>query len=157
MEALKNRVWEIVEPVVSGAGFQLFDIEVPTGPSGILRLYVWKGKGVPVLLDDCADVSRLFDENTALDEAIPGEYVLEVSSPGINRKLTRREHFESAVGERIKIVFEGIDGRSRSLKGTITSLSGDTLKVFDKDEEEDVDIELSRVKRAAVDFNFSAG
>jgi len=150
----KAAIWELIEPLIKEAGFDLFDLEVPTGRSGVLRVFIWKGKGGTVLLDDCASVSKRIEELTQLDEMFPGSYVLEVSSPGINRKLTRPDHFAGAVGERIKLVVEESDGARRSIKGAVLGCQDGILQIQDEERKEVVQIALITVKRAQVDFEF---
>jgi ribosome maturation factor RimP len=157
VSTLKAQIWEFIEPIVSAAGCQLFDLDAPGGPSGVLRIFIWKGQGAPVLLDDCASVSKRLEDLPELDEMIPGSYVLEVSSPGVNRKLTRPEHFSGAVGERIKLVTEEDGRKGRSLRGKLTKCEGGMLEVQDEESKGAVQVNLSQVKRAQVDFQFGNG
>jgi ribosome maturation factor RimP len=154
MSNLKPAIWELVEPVVSANGFELFDLDVPAGRNGALRVYIWKGKGGNVLLDDCASVSKRLEELVQLDELIPESYILEVSSPGVNRKLSRPEHFVGAVGERIKVVTIESEGPSRSLKGTLLRCQDGMLELQDEESESLVQLSIAKVKRAHVDFQF---
>lgn len=147
-------IWDLIEPLVREAGFDLFDLEVPSGPSGVLRVFIWKGKGGTVLLDNCASVSKRIEELTQLDEMIPGSYVLEVSSPGINRKLSRPEHFMGAVGERVKIVVQEVGGTRRSIKGTVLRFVDGDLEIQDEECQQPLRISISAIKRAQVDFEF---
>jgi ribosome maturation factor RimP len=96
------RVLALLEPVVSGAGYDLEDLTVSAaGKRSVVRLLVDKDGGIT--LDDVADVSRLVSE--ALDEAderdptlLGTSYVLEVSSPGVDRPLTEARHWRRNVG-----------------------------------------------------------
>ncbi len=154
MSTLKEQIWEFIEPKISETGCQLFDLDAPGGPSGVLRIFIWKGQGAAVLLDDCASVSKRLEDLPELDEMIPGSYVLEVSSPGVNRKLTRPEHFAGAVGERIKVVtVEGV-GKGRSVCGKLTSCQDGVLEVQDEESKGAVQVSISQVKRAQIDFQF---
>jgi ribosome maturation factor RimP len=154
MDTSKSVIWDLIEPLVRGAGFDLFDIEVPGGRSGVLRVFIWKGKGGTVVLDDCASVSKRIEELTQLDEMIPGSYVLEVSSPGINRKLTRPEHFAGAVGERVKLVVEEPGAERCSMKGVILSCRDGQVELQDEESKGPMQVAISAIKRAQVDFEF---
>src|SRR5580692_2468723 len=96
-----DRVREIAERVASSSGLEVVDIEFRGGgKSRMLRVFIDKPAGVTH--EDCANFSREF--GTILDEedAVPGAtYTLEVSSPGLDRKLTRAADFERFAGNRV--------------------------------------------------------
>lgn len=95
-------VWALAEPLAQQLGLTLWDIRfVKEGASWYLRVFVEKEGGVSV--DDCVAMSHALDG--PLDEADPIEqnYYLEVSSPGLERELTRDEHFQALLGARIKV------------------------------------------------------
>jgi ribosome maturation factor RimP len=85
---------------------------------------------------------------------IPGSYVLEVSSPGINRKLTRPEHFAGAVGERVKLVVEEPGAERCSMKGVILSCRDGQVELQDEESKGPMQVAISAIKRAQVDFEF---
>ena len=95
-------VWALAEPLAQQLGLTLWDIRfVKEGASWYLRVFVDKEGGVSV--DDCVAMSHALDG--PLDETDPIEqnYYLEVSSPGLERELTREEHFQALLGARIKV------------------------------------------------------
>lgn len=95
-------VWALAEPLAQQLGLTLWDIRfVKEGASWYLRVFVEKEGGVSV--DDCVAMSHALDG--PLDETDPIEqnYYLEVSSPGLERELTRDEHFQVLLGARIKV------------------------------------------------------
>ena len=95
-------VWALAEPLAQQLGLTLWDIRfVKEGASWYLRVFVEKEGGVSV--DDCVAMSHALDG--PLDETDPIEqnYYLEVSSPGLERELTRDEHFQALLGARIKV------------------------------------------------------
>ena len=95
-------VWALAEPLAQQLGLTLRDIRfVKEGASWYLRVFVEKEGGVSV--DDCVAMSHALDG--PLDETDPIEqnYYLEVSSPGLERELTRDEHFQALLGARIKV------------------------------------------------------
>jgi ribosome maturation factor RimP len=86
-------------------------------------------------LEDCARVSRFLLESPLLEELFPGECTIEVSSPGINRRLRYAEHFKGAVGERVRLV---VDRKRLSSEGSVASagrvtLIGNVLACDDKE------------------------
>ncbi|MBM0105285.1 ribosome maturation factor RimP [Steroidobacter sp. S1-65] len=110
---LREQLGELLGPVVANLGYELWEIEyAPRAGGGLLRLYIDSPDGIS--LDDCERVSRAV--SAVLDEAdpIPNEYTLEVSSPGLDRVLRTRAHFERFNGERVKVeMIQQINGRKR--------------------------------------------
>ena len=115
---IAERIRALCEPAVNGLGCVVWDAEyVKEGAEMVLRLTIDKEGGVGI--DDCEAVHRAIDP--LLDEAdlIEDAYRLEVSSPGIERTLSRPEHFASCLGETVEVrLFAPMDGR-RVLKGTL--------------------------------------
>jgi ribosome maturation factor RimP len=99
---LTDQVKKIAEPLFRSLGVELYDIE-HGGPQrgGLLRITIDKEGGVT--LDDCAKASRYLSKALDLEEIISYRYTLEVSSPGLNRPLRKREHFVRVIGKRIKL------------------------------------------------------
>jgi len=108
-----TRVWEVATPLVADEGMEIIDIEFRRegGRGGrVLRLFLDKEGGPSV--DGLARVSRQLSELLDSDPAMDGPYTLEVSSPGINRVLKKREHFMRFVGKRVRVrTREMIEGR----------------------------------------------
>ncbi len=103
-------VWSIAEPIAHSLGLILWDVRfVKEGASWYLRVFIDKPGGVGI--DDCVDMSHALDK--PLDDADPIEqsYCLEVSSPGIERELTRQEHFDAMLGRSVKVrLIRPLDG-----------------------------------------------
>ncbi len=97
-----SRLIAVIEPIVEQAGAELVDLEV-AGSHGrpVVRAYVDTDAGIT--LDECARLSRLLEAELERLGTVPQRYVLEVSSPGIDRPLRRREHFERFVGQEIDV------------------------------------------------------
>jgi len=94
----EKKVLAILEPILEEKALELADLEfVKEGPNWYLRVYIDKDGGVTI--EDCENVSRILEKK--LDEADPIEqaYILEVSSPGIDRPLKKPEHFEKYIGK----------------------------------------------------------
>lgn len=95
----------IVNRVLGPAGYECIEAEW-SGGDRILRLFVDLAAG-NITLDDCVKASRLLEELPDLDAATPPHYTLEVSSPGVERPLRRRQHFERHLGERVQVRLRG--------------------------------------------------
>ncbi len=116
-------VWEIAEPIAEELGLVIWDIRfVKEGADWFLRIFIDKDGGVGIT--DCENMSRAIDK--PLDDADPIEqsYCLEVSSPGLERELTRESHFEVCKGEKIKVkMIRAIEGK-REFSGILESSEG---------------------------------
>ena len=138
-EAKKGGVAEtvrrLVQPYADRLGLELWDVRyVREGGAWYLRVFIDRPGGVGI--DDCEKLSRLIDG--PLDEAdpVPDSYCLEVSSPGLNRELTRPEHFEKYAGAAVavKLIRPLPDGR-RALSGSLVSASAGELVLAPEKEE----------------------
>ena len=115
---LREQLRELLAPVVAGLGYQLWELEyLPRSGGGMLRIYIdsppdSSERGIS--LDDCERVSRGVSETLDAADPIPGHYTLEVSSPGLDRVLRTREHFERFAGERVRLeMMQPVEGRKR--------------------------------------------
>src|SRR5882762_3862226 len=98
-----DRVREIAERVAASAGLEIVEVELRGGGKArMLRIFIDKPGGVTH--EDCAKLSREVGTILDVEDAVPGAYVLEVSSPGLDRKLSRAADFERFVGSRIKLM-----------------------------------------------------
>jgi ribosome maturation factor RimP len=117
----RERLTALIEPVVEREGAELVDLEV-AGSLGrpIVRAYVDTEGGVT--LDECARLSRRLEEMLESAGAVPERYVLEVSSPGIERPLTKRVHFERYLGREVTVrLHHKRDGQKRFV-GTLEGI-----------------------------------
>ena len=121
-------VWDIAAPIAEQLGLDIWDIRfVKEGADWFLRIFIDKDGGVTI--EDCENMSRAMD--APLDEAdpIPQSYCLEVSSPGIERELTRDSHFEACKGEKIKLrLIRALEGK-RDFSGVLEYTDGKQITV----------------------------
>jgi ribosome maturation factor RimP len=119
---------ELLEPTIARLGYELSDLEVKIGgKQGVLRLFIDKPDGVG--LDDCEKVSQAVSALLDVEDPLPGHYNLEVSSPGLDRKLTKAEHFQRFTGETVKVQMRfPIEGRRR-FRGTLVSSDDEKIVV----------------------------
>ncbi len=119
-------VGNIIEPVIDELGYELLDVEyVVERGRWTLRIYIDKEGGVSV--NDCAIVSKEVSPILDVEDPIDNSYVLEVSSPGLNRPLTKEKHFVWAIGKKIKVRTEmPIEGR-RNFTGLLQDFKDGTL------------------------------
>lgn len=140
MAGIAEKVFSLIKTTVEEQGVNLWDVRfLKEGASWYLRVFIDKEEGITI--DDCTNVSHAIDP--VIDEADPIDkaYFLEVCSPGLERELTRPEHFEKMVGQKVTVkLYKAIDGKKEFtgiLKAcgeeVIISLDETELKVFAKD------------------------
>lgn len=98
---LRERLERLLSPVLDALGYELICVEHRQGGRQRVRLYIDRPEGIG--LEDCERVSQQVGGVLDVNELIPGEYVLEVSSPGDDRPLAKAEHFNRFIGQRIRI------------------------------------------------------
>jgi len=146
---VKKVIRTLVEPVVTYAGMELVDVEYGPGPSGlVLRLIIDRPDGVTV--DDCAEIGHLVGDLLDGKDPVPGRYNLEVSSPGINRPLKKREDFGRFADHKVLIkTREPIDGRM-NFRGILHGIKGDLVLV--SSEEVTFSIPFDKIAKARLDI-----
>ena len=126
-------VTTIAKPIAERLGLILWDVRfVKEGASWYLRIFIDKPGGVT--LDDCEAMSRAISD--PLDEADPisQAYFLEVSSPGIERELTRPEHFEAMKGRDVSVtLFRPTENGEKEIIAELVGLDGDSIMLADLD------------------------
>jgi len=128
-EALKARLREILEPVVRSEGLILVELQYRAEGSGlVLRLYVDRPQG-GVTLDECAQVSRQAGDMLDVEDIIPARFRLEVSSPGLTRKLKTPRDFEMFSGRAVKVMFSDEAGKNRTLRGQLKGMQGQEVVI----------------------------
>ena len=117
-----------LEPTVEAQGYELVDLEfVPQGRASVLRIFIDRPEGIG--LDDCAAVSTAVSDVLDGDDPIPGQYSLEVSSPGLDRVLRKRAHYERFVSSRVHVQLASPLGGRRRFTGALQSVGEETVTV----------------------------
>lgn len=126
--ALDRRIAEIVAPVIEGMGFELVRLRLMGGRDALLQIMAQRPDGT-MEVDDCARLSTALSAVLDVEDPVVEAYTLEVSSPGIDRPLTRFKDFDQWAGFAAKIETEElIDGRRR-FKGTLAGTEGDEVLI----------------------------
>ena len=126
--AIDRRIAEIVTPVVEDMGFEIVRIRLMSGKESTLRIMAQKPDGT-IEVDDCAEISTAVSAVLDVEDPILDAYTLEVSSPGIDRPLTRLKDFDRWKGFEAKVETEElIDGRRR-FKGELAGVEGDEVLI----------------------------
>ncbi|MDE0985274.1 MAG: ribosome maturation factor RimP [Rhodobacterales bacterium] len=126
--AIDRRIAEIITPVVEDMGFEIVRIRLMTGKESILQIMA-QGPDGNIEVDACAKISTAISATMDVEDPILDAYTLEVSSPGIDRPLTRLKDFAKWEGFEAKIeTDELIDGRRR-FKGQLSGVEGDEILI----------------------------
>lgn len=149
--SIVERVAALVDPVIEELGFELVDVAfLMERGRRVLRIYVDTENGIT--LDECAAASREVGSLIDLEDLIPYEYVLEVSSPGLDRPLKKADDFLRALGRKIKVRMRRPVGGRRNFTGTLKAFENETLEVGV--ENETVKIPVADIDRANLVYLF---
>ena len=122
------KLTNLLQPLVEDLGYEFVGLEQSSNPKNpVLTVYIDSEGGIS--LEDCERVSREVAALLDVEDPIPGQYNLEISSPGLDRPLFTPEQFERFAGENVKLsLYAPQDGR-RKFKGRILGMAGDQVKL----------------------------
>ncbi len=133
MSQSADKLTRLLEPVVTGLGYEMVGIEWSADTRGrkVLRIYIDAEDGITV--DDCEQVSRQISALLDVENPVRGAYMLEVSSPGLDRPLFSLKHFERFMGESVRIHLHQPHEGQRRFKGTILTVENDRVVIGTSD------------------------
>ena len=147
---LLRRIEDIVAPTIVGMGYELVRVSMSKG-GGTLQIMVEPADGRAMDVEGCATVARALSAVLDVEDPIPSSYTLEVSSPGIDRPLTRPKDYARWAGHIARLeTAEPIEGRRR-FKGTLLGLEGEVVKLR-LDDGVEAEVPLSVVSRAKLEL-----
>jgi len=147
LHPVAKKVVDLLEPHVERQGFELVAVEFRKGTrSSLLRLLIDKPGG-GVALDDLAELSPTLSDLLDVYDPVDGRYTLEVASPGINRPLSKLEHFEAHRGMRVKIRTRAVREGRKTFIGKLVEVGANSVEIDD---------EISHA-REAINFDEMAG
>ena len=135
----------LLEPVLADLGYELWGVEF-FRTSGRARLRVFIDSPSGITLDDCARASDQISGVLDVEDPIQAQYILEVSSPGLDRLLLKNEHFRQAQGKEIRIRLAWPVGGRRNYQGVVEQVNEDS--VWLRVGEELIEAPLNAIKRA---------
>lgn len=153
-DELLDKIKQVVQGYIEGLGYELVDLGLSKTRGNItLRILTDKPKG-GINLKECADLNQGLSAILDRENTLGGSYVLEVSSPGIDRPLTSRKDFLRAGERQIRVVLsEPIEGKYE-ITGIITKVEDDSLfldsgkKIIDGERGRTIKIPLNKIKKA---------
>lgn len=142
-------VTELIEPTVVTLGLQLWGIEhIQQGKYSLLRIYIESDIGITI--EHCEQVSKQVSALLDVEDPIPGEYTLEVSSPGVERPLFTLNQFAQFAGSEVKLRMHNPVAGRRNFKGKIASVEGDIISL--SVDGTDFNLNFSDVEKANIVF-----
>jgi ribosome maturation factor RimP len=139
--AIDRRLADIVGPVIEGMGFELIRLRLMGGKTRVLQIMADRPDG-GIGVDECGEISTAVSAVLDVEDPVEENYILEVSSPGIDRPLTRLKDFEVWKGWEARVeTGELIDGRRR-FKGDLAGVEGDEILITIEEAGEEVTIGL---------------
>jgi ribosome maturation factor RimP len=152
MEDLKKRIDDLAGSVAGQYGVQVVDIELAGGARRpTVKIFIDKEGGVT--LDDCERFSRAMSAVLDVEDPITSPYVLEVSSPGLDRPLRGLRDFEASVGKLARVITKEAIGKQTFLIGRILEVKGNMIRLIMENEEE-IEIPYEKVSRARLEIEF---
>ena len=146
---IEQAVFSMAEPIAKENGCYLYDVEyLKEGGFWFLRVYVDKEGGIS--LDECEIVSRALSDVLDKEDPIDRNYYLEVSSPGVERKLKTPEHFQRYLGETVDVGLYKAVGGAKQLTGTLKGFDGETVTIEVAGES----VEIPRKETTTVHLHF---
>jgi ribosome maturation factor RimP len=140
---------QTLKQLISDQGVELYDTEIVTeGDRKIFRIYITSKNGIS--LDKCTEITKIVSPILDLDPPLSGEYTLEVSSPGIDRKLTTLNHFKNSIGELVKIKLSN----GEKSKNKIIKVENSTITLYDKATKAEKEIEFNDIIKAKTYFEW---
>ena len=150
MAAVADNLTSLIEPVVAGLGYELLGIEyISQGRHSILRLFIDSEQGIG--LGDCERVSRQVSGVMDVEEPLKGQYVLEVSSPGLDRPLFKAEHYARYVGQAVRVRLRRPLDNQRKFRGELVEVDEQGILVRDTETGQETRLAYSDIEKARLD------
>ncbi len=145
---LADRIYELVRPTAESLGYALVRVQVSGRQRVRLQIMAERADDQPMMVDDCATLSRAVSAVLDVDDPIGSAYTLEVSSPGIDRPLVRLADFDRFAGLEARIeLARPIDGRRR-FRGRLLGTRGQTVRLAVDGLEQEIEVPHADIQRA---------
>jgi len=130
---LKSEITKLIEPIISSMGYEMWGLNI-TNQSNSLKftLYIDSNSGINIA--DCEKVSNQVTHLLDTEEIFDANYVLEVSSPGLNRVLITKDHFSKYINNNVKVKLKWLVNNRKNIKGIIKNVTNDHVVINDNKE-----------------------
>jgi len=148
MSNIQEQIQQLLDPILGSLGLTLWDLDFKKeGPQWLLRIYIEHEPG-GVTLGDCETVSRDLGMALDVEDVIPHAYTLEVSSPGLDRSLTKPEHYRKCLGAKVRIKTYQLINAEKVFRGKLIEFDGSVV-VLEPDNGELLRIPLDSIAKAS--------
>jgi ribosome maturation factor RimP len=127
MALTMTAIHDMLEPGAKALGYELVAVELGGGDTSVLSCYIDSVDGIGV--DDCAKASRQFSAILDVEDPISSRYLLEVSSPGLDRPLVLLDHFEQAIGQKVKIRMSTSQDKRKRFTGVVKAVTESVVTI----------------------------
>ena len=148
---LRERIKEIIQPGVEILGYELIDVECHQGKKS-LKIIVYIDHLNGIKIDDCVAVTNAISKITNKDNDLVEHYNLEVSSPGLNRKLILKEHYDKFIGKDIKVKLKRKIDNRKIYKGTLLGRIDDRISIFENNQKISIQMDTIEICRLVPAF-----
>jgi len=156
MKQAPEHLVKLIEPIVEGLGYECVGIEFNPHPRhGLLRIYIDTDEGI--VLEDCTKVSHQLSGMLDVEEPIPSNYQLEVSSPGADRPFFKLSQFEKFIGSTVIInLFRPIN-KQRKIIGQIDSVADNIILIKQADQRLEIPFQAMSKARLVPEYDIKKG
>ena len=141
-----QKIETLIQPALADMGYELVRVRVTGSQRKTLQIMADRSDGAAMGVDDCADISHAVSAILDVEDPITDAYVLEVSSPGIDRPLTKLPHFERFAGFDAKVEMHHMVGGRKRFSGRLLGVDGATVRL--EHEGEAVDLPFAGIRNA---------
>ena len=141
---------ELVMPVLEEHGLELVELQIQRGRRPVLRFFIDSSEGVDV--GHCALIARAIERKLEAKDPNAREFVLEVSSAGMNRRIWLIEHFERYVGEQVVVTLKEAEEEKTKIKGIIEAVEGNRIMIR-LAEGERLELTADAIEKARLDID----
>ena len=131
---LREKIQKMIQSSIEIMGYELIDIECYHGKKS-LKIIVYIDHTDGIKIDDCIKITNAISPIIDDDNALNKNYNLEVSSPGLNRKLILKEHYDKFIGKVIKVKLKTKIDNQKIHKGTLLERTDDSISIFENNQE----------------------
>lgn len=152
-ETVLQKLWDLIAPVVESEGMELVDLEYKKeGRDWFVRVFIDKADGIT--MDDCSLVSRQINPLLDVEDVVPHAFILEVSSPGLDRPLKKLSDYQRFQGKLARINTFAPQGGRKKFLGRIIGIEGESVLLDIEAEKQRVSIPLKDIAKGKLEVEF---